>query len=68
MGLKHGFYCIGCCWALMMVLFVGGVMSLTTIAVLSGIVALEKLAPGGEQIAKFGGGLLVAWGLWMISH
>lgn len=68
MGLKHGYYCIGCCWALMMVLFVGGVMSLTTIAILSGIVALEKLAPRGEQIARLGGGLLVAWGLWLIFH
>lgn len=66
MGLKHGCYCIGCCWSVMMVLFVGGVMSLTTIAVLSGIVALEKLAPRGEQIARLGGGLLVAWGFWLI--
>ena len=67
MGLKHGQYCIGCCWALMMVLFVGGVMSLTTIAVLSGIVAIEKLAPRGEQISKLGGVLLIAWGLWVIA-
>ena len=66
MGFRHGQYCVGCCWALMMVLFVGGVMSLTTIAVLSGIVALEKLAPRGRQISKLGGGLLVAWGLWLI--
>ena len=67
MGLKHGQYCIGCCWALMMVLFVGGVMSLTTIAVLSGIVAIEKLAPRGETVSKLGGILLIAWGLWLIS-
>ena len=67
MGLKHGQYCIGCCWALMMVLFVGGVMSLTTIAVLSGIVAIEKLAPRGEQISRLGGLLLIAWGLWVIA-
>ena len=66
MGLKHGQYCIGCCWALMMVLFVGGVMNLTTIAVLSGIVAIEKLAPHGKQIAKFGGVVLILWGLWLI--
>jgi len=66
MGLRHGQYCLGCCWALMLVLFVGGVMSLTSIAVLSGIVALEKLAPRGEQIAKLGGGLLIIWGLWLI--
>lgn len=68
MGLKHGYYCVGCCWPLMMVLFVGGVMSLTTIAILTGIVALEKLAPRGEQIARLAGGLLVAWGLWLIFH
>jgi len=66
MGLKHGQYCIGCCWALMMLLFVGGLMSLTTIAVLSGIVAIEKLTPRGEQISRLGGGLLIAWGLWLI--
>jgi predicted metal-binding membrane protein len=68
MGLKHGRYCIGCCWALMMILFVGGVMSLTSIAVLSGIVALEKLAPRGAQLSRLGGGLLIAWGLWMILN
>jgi len=67
MGLKHGRYCIGCCWALMMVLFVGGVMNLTTIAVLSGIVAIEKLAPRGKTVSKLGGILLIVWGLWLIS-
>lgn len=65
MGLKHGQYCIGCCWALMMVLFVGGVMSLTTIAVLSGLVAMEKLAPRGQTLSKFGGILLIVWGVWL---
>jgi hypothetical protein len=68
MGLKHGQYCIGCCWGLMMVLFVGGVMSLATIAVLSGIVAIEKLAPRGEQISKLGGVLLIVWGLLLIFY
>ncbi len=66
MGLKHGQSCIVCCWALMMVLFVGGVMNLTTIALLSGIVAMEKLAPRGRQIAAFVGVLLIVWGLWLI--
>ncbi len=68
MGLKHGQYCIGCCWGLMMVLFVGGVMSLTAIAVLSGIVAIEKLAPRGEQISKLGGVVLIVWGLVLIFY
>jgi len=67
MGLKHGQYCIGCCWALMMVLFVGGVMSLTTIAVLSAFVAIEKIAPFGTLFSKFGGVLLIFWGMWWLS-
>lgn len=67
MGLKHGKYCVGCCWAIMMILFVGGVMSLSIIAVLSGIVALEKLAPRGEEISRSGGVLLIVWGLWLIA-
>jgi predicted metal-binding membrane protein len=67
MGLKHGQYCIGCCWALMAVLFVGGVMSLTTIAVLSAIIAMEKLAPRGDLISRLGGSLLIVWGLWLLA-
>ncbi len=51
MGARHGLYCLGCCWALMALLFVGGVMNLAWIAALSIAVALEKLLPGGEQIA-----------------
>jgi predicted metal-binding membrane protein len=68
MGLKHGKYCVGCCWALMMVLFVGGVMSLTTIAALSSIVLFEKLMPRGDLIAKLGGAFLIAWGLFLLAQ
>lgn len=67
MGLRHGKYCLGCCWALMIVLFVGGVMSLTTIAALASIVLLEKLTPRGEALSKLAGMLLIAWGLLLIS-
>lgn len=66
MGLKHGKDCIVCCWGLMLVLFVGGVMNLATIAVISGIVAAEKLAPHGPLIARLGGALLIIWGLWLM--
>ena len=51
----------------MLVLFVGGVMSLTTIAVLTLIVAVEKLAPRGVLLAKLGCVPLVAWGVWLIA-
>ena len=66
MGFNHGKFCIGCCWALMMVLFVGGVMSLATIAALSSLVLLEKLMPRGDLLARLGGVILVLWGLSLI--
>lgn len=66
MGLRHGVYCLGCCWVLMALLFVLGVMNLLWIAALAGFVLVEKVAPAGHWIGKFTGVLLVAWGLWMI--
>jgi predicted metal-binding membrane protein len=61
MGLRHGLFCLGCCWALMALLFVGGVMNLAWIAALSIAVAIEKLAPHGERVALvLGLGLLGA--------
>ena len=61
MGLRHGLFCVGCCWALMALLFVGGVMNLAWIAALSIAVAIEKLAPHGERIAAaLGLGLIAA--------
>jgi hypothetical protein len=64
MGLRHGLICIGCCWALMALLFVGGVMNLAWIAALSIVVAIEKLAPRGELLAAVLGLTLVAAGAW----
>ena len=49
MGLEHGAYCVGCCWALMLLLFAGGVMNLTVIVVLTAFVAFEKLVPLGPS-------------------
>jgi predicted metal-binding membrane protein len=63
MGLRHGLLCTGCCWALMVLLFVGGVMNLAWIAAVSIAVAVEKMAPGGDRIAPLLGGALIAAGL-----
>lgn len=61
MGLRHGWFCLGCCWALMALLFVGGVMNIAWIAALSIAVAIEKIAPYGDKIALLlGFGLIVA--------
>ena len=62
MGIRHGLFCMGCCWALMALLFVGGVMNLTWIAALSLAVAIEKMLPGGERIATALGVVLLAVG------
>ena len=61
MGFHHGVYCIGCCWLLMTLLFVFGVMNLVWIAVLSVFVLLEKVVPRGELVARVAGvGFIVA--------
>lgn len=66
MGLEHGLYCVGCCWALMLLLFAGGVMNLVVIAALTAFVAFEKLVPFGAHSARISGALLVAAGAWML--
>jgi predicted metal-binding membrane protein len=71
MGVRHGVYCLGCCWALMALLFVGGVMNLLWIAALTLLVATEKLAPNGEILAKALGALMIGAGaarlVWQAS-
>ncbi len=67
MGLKHGSYCAGCCWALMALLFVGGVMNLLWIGGLTVFVLLEKVAPRGELIGRLAGLVLVGFAIWMVS-
>ena len=62
MGLEHGVFCVGCCWVLMALLFVGGVMNPLWIAVLALVVLLEKVAPMGPWLARISGLVLLAWG------
>src|SRR5215469_15103667 len=65
MGLRHGAYCLGCCWLLMAVLFAVGVMNLAWIAALSVFVLFEKIIPRGFWLAKVTGLVLVGLGAWM---
>jgi predicted metal-binding membrane protein len=67
MGLEHGLYCTGCCWALMGLLFVAGVMNILWIAALSLLVGLEKLVPRGLRLSAATGVILTAWGVWLIA-
>lgn len=62
MGLEHGVFCVGCCWMLMLLLFVGGVMNLAWIAGIAIFVLLEKLAPAGAWTGRGAGVVLIGWG------
>lgn len=68
LGLAHGAYCIGCCWALMLLLFAGGVMNVVVIAGLAAWVAIEKLAPFGHRAAQVSGAVMVAAGAWLLMR
>lgn len=63
LGLIHGSYCVGCCWFLMTVLFVSGVMNLKWILILTLVIVVEKVMPKGEIISKYLGLLLIIFGL-----
>lgn len=67
MGIKHGGYCVGCCWAIMALMFVAGAMNLLWTAVLAIYMLLEKVAPAGQEIGRVAGIVFVAAGIWMVS-
>jgi len=62
MGLRHGLFCVGCCWAVMALLFVGGLMNMVWIAALALFVLLEKTAPAGGPLGRAAGVGLILWG------
>jgi predicted metal-binding membrane protein len=67
MGVRHGAYCVGCCWLLMALLFVGGVMSPFWIVVLTLIAMAERILPFGESVAHGVAAGAIGWGLWMLA-
>jgi predicted metal-binding membrane protein len=68
MGLRHGAYCVGCCWFLMALLFVAGVMNLLWVAVIALFVMAEKISPKGELLARAAGIALMIAGAALIAH
>ncbi|HEU4549163.1 MAG TPA: DUF2182 domain-containing protein [Rhizomicrobium sp.] len=66
LGLRHGLYCVGCCWALMLLLFVGGIMNIAWIAGLAILVLLEKLLKQGRLLARAAGLAAIAAGLLLL--
>ncbi|MGH8670934.1 MAG: DUF2182 domain-containing protein [Burkholderiales bacterium] len=67
MGMEHGVYCLGCCWFLMALLFVGGIMNLYWIIGLAAFVLAEKMLPYGQRISLIAGAGLSIWGLGLIA-
>ena len=67
-GTRHGVTCLGCCWALMLLLFAGGVMNLAVIATLTAIVFFEKVAPFGMTSTLVSGVALIGFGVWTIAQ
>ena len=65
MGISHGAYCVGCCWALMCVLFVVGVMNLAWVAAMAILILVEKIARAGPVVARVAGSLMIAAGILM---
>jgi predicted metal-binding membrane protein len=67
MGVEHGAFCLGCCWALMLVMFVVGVMNLLWMALLGVLMLLEKVAPRGDLLARLSGVALVVLGVARVA-
>jgi predicted metal-binding membrane protein len=66
MGLKHGAFCTGCCWMLMALLFVAGVMNMVWVAVITLLVFLEKVTPPDWRLRHLAGAYFLVWGAWVI--
>lgn len=67
MGLRHGIFCLGCCWALMTLLFVVGVMNLAWVAALTLFILAEKIGPAGAWVSRAGGAILIVLGAVLVS-
>ena len=68
MGVRHGLYCLGCCWALMLLLFAAGVMNLLWVAVIAVGVLIEKVVPRGDLVGRVAGVVLFVVGVWLIAR
>ena len=68
MGVKHGSYCVGCCWILMALLFVAGVMNLLWVASITAFVLIEKVVPRGELVGRLAGGVLSLAGILLVGQ
>jgi len=67
-GVSHGLFCVGCCWALMLLSFAVGVGSLVWMAELTALMVVERAVPGGDRVTAPAGCFLVAFGALVLAH
>jgi len=67
-GVRHGLFCLGCCWMLMALLFVGGLMNLAWVGAIALLVLFEKTLPGGDWMGRFTGLVLIGWGGFSLTR
>src|SRR6516165_4072424 len=67
LGIRHGAYCVGCCWRLMALLLVGGAMNVLWIVLLALLIVLEEVTPSGRLIAHLAGIVLLSGGAWLLA-
>lgn len=67
-GLEHGAFCVGCCWALMATVFAVGLMNVVWMAALTLIGCLEQIMPHGDKVSAVAGVGLMAWGAALLIH
>jgi predicted metal-binding membrane protein len=67
MGIRHGIFCVGCCWLLMALLFVAGVMNLLWVAAIAAYVMVEKIVPVGHWVSRAIGLFIIVIGIWMVT-
>jgi predicted metal-binding membrane protein len=68
LGLRHGRFCLGCCWALMLVMFGLGVGNVLWMAGLAGVMLLEKTSLYGHRLIPLVGAVMLAWGALVVAH
>jgi len=67
MGVRHGAYCVGCCWAMMATMLAAGLMNIWWMAALAALTAVEQVAPSGHRIRRPAGAVLLISGLWYLA-
>ena len=67
LGARHGAYCVACCWALMALLLVGGVMNVLWISAISILILVEKIASAGRMISRIAGAGFITAGAWLLA-